>query len=330
MPTRRSTTTASRRVGCATPSGATARWKVRVIATKSIDGRPIGREPTLAISHHGMRLVVFRTEINLDEGQVGNGALYAARSPDGVNWIVERDRRQRLRRHARASTRRAGPRSPTWRASTRRSPPRCGWRTTTTAPGTSRRSRARPSGRRRARPMPRASGSRSTACRRSRSPTSIPTAIRSGSWARTRVRSASAPCLPSPARATIAFGANGEVGVVCAGLAGEDSRLWVATGRLGGANADVPGDGPVGQLGRDRRFLARCADRGLPRSPRRLRGRARQARKYRSSLIARASRYSAEQPVQRGLRGGPHEPGDGIGVALVANGALLVFAETAF
>src|SRR3954471_12237272 len=60
-------------------------WKVRVIATKSFDGRPIGREPTLAISHHGMRLGVFRTQINLCEGQVGNGALYAARLAHRVN-----------------------------------------------------------------------------------------------------------------------------------------------------------------------------------------------------------------------------------------------------
>ena len=88
MPTRRSTTTACTE-SAALRRAARRPWKVRVIATKSIDGRPIGREPTLAISHHGMRLVVFRTEINLDEGQVGNGALYAARSPDGVNWIVE-------------------------------------------------------------------------------------------------------------------------------------------------------------------------------------------------------------------------------------------------
>ena len=60
----------------------------------------------------------------------------------------------------------------------------------------------------------------------------------------------------SAARAALAFGANGEVGVVCAGLAGEDARLWVATGPPRRRDADVPGDGPVGQLGRDRGLRA--------------------------------------------------------------------------
>jgi hypothetical protein len=48
--------------------------------------------------------------------------------------------------------------------------------------------------------------------------------------------------------------------------------------------------------------------------------------KYRSSLIARASRYSASSPFNGAFGAALTKP-DAIGVALVANGALLVFAE---
>ena len=276
-----------------------------MIAT-TIDGRPVGREPTLAISPHGLRLAVFRTDINLDDGHGGNGTLYASRSPDGVHWYHRADRRQRLRRHA--GIRRAGParhRLPRARRHDERSRGAPA-RTTTTAPGTSRRSRTRPSGRRRARPTPPASGSRSTATWRSRSPTSIPAATRCGSSARTPVRSASAPCPASAARAALAFGANGEVGVVCAGLAGEDARLWVATGRLGGATRTFPAMGQSVSSAVIAGF-----SRGAPIVAFRDRRGAFVAvpgiRRYHSSLIARASRYSAEQPVQRGLRRGALE-----------------------
>src|SRR4051794_38111111 len=65
------------------------RWSTRVLA-KTIDNRPVGREPTLAISRHGMRLVVFRTEINLDPDHAANSVLYAMRSPNGEDWIQDR------------------------------------------------------------------------------------------------------------------------------------------------------------------------------------------------------------------------------------------------
>ena len=52
-------------------------------------------------------------------------------------------------------------------------------------------------------------------------------------------------------------------------------------------------------------------------------------RKYHSSLIARAARYSASSPFNAAFGAARSSPGD-IGVALVANGALLVFAESAF
>src|SRR5258706_7890248 len=65
------------------------RWSIRVIAT-TIDGRPVGREPTLAISRHGLRLAVFRTDIDLDDGQAGNSTLYAARSPHRQHWDIDK------------------------------------------------------------------------------------------------------------------------------------------------------------------------------------------------------------------------------------------------
>ena len=193
---------------------------------------------------------------------------------------------------------RAGPRSPTSRASTRRTPPRCAWRTSTTAPGTSRRSRTRPSGRRRARPTPRASGSRSTATWRSRSPTSIPAATRCGSSARTPARSASAPCPPRRRAPRSRSAPTARSASSAPGLAGEDARLWVATGRLGGATQHLPGDGPVGQLGRDRGLRERRPDRGLPRPPRRLRRGARQAPLPQLADRPRVA-LQREQPVQR-------------------------------
>ena len=132
----------------------------------------------------------------------------------------------------------------------------------------------------------------------------------------------------SAARASLAFGANGEVGVVCAGLAGEDARLWVATGRLGGVTHTYPAIGKsvssaviAGFIGgspivafRDRRgaFVA------VPGK-----------RRYHSTLIARASRYSANSPFNAAFGAARSSP-DGIGVTMVANGALLVFAEGVF
>ncbi len=112
----------------------------------------------------------------------------------------------------------------------------------------------------------------------------------------------------SAARASLAFGANGEVGVVCAGLAGEDARLWVATGRLGGVNHTYPGDRPVRQLGGHRGLHERRPDRGLPRPPRRLRGGAGQAPLPQLADRPRLA-LQRQQPVQRRLRRGPLEPG---------------------
>ena len=52
-------------------------------------------------------------------------------------------------------------------------------------------------------------------------------------------------------------------------------------------------------------------------------------RRYHSSLIARASRYSASSPFNAAFGAARSSP-DGIGVTMVANGALLVFAEGVF
>ena len=52
-------------------------------------------------------------------------------------------------------------------------------------------------------------------------------------------------------------------------------------------------------------------------------------RRYHSALIARASRYSATSPFNAAFGAARSSP-DGIGVAMVANGALLVFAEGVF
>ena len=52
-------------------------------------------------------------------------------------------------------------------------------------------------------------------------------------------------------------------------------------------------------------------------------------RRYRSSMIQRAARYSASSPFN-GAFGAARSGPDSMGVAMVANGALLVFNEGAF
>jgi hypothetical protein len=302
------------------------RWKVRVIATRAQDGRPVGREPTLAISHHGMRLVVFRTEISLDEGQVGNGTLYAARSPDGVNWIVQpidangfgatpafdAQGRPAIAYLARLDTSNA--------AEVRMAHFYDGaWHIQTLARTTFRQA-------------PSEANASSVGLALDRLQALKVAYIDPASHSVRLVGEDARPqrfgTVPdTAARATIAFGANGEVGVVCAGLAGEDSRLWVATGRLGGATRTFPAMG---------RSVSSAVITGFARGAPIVAFRDRRGafvavpgiRKYRSALIARASRYSPTSPFN-GAFGAARSRGDGIGVALVASGALLVFAETA-
>jgi hypothetical protein len=302
------------------------RWNVIVIAS-AIDGRPVGREPTLAISHHGLRLAVFRTDIDLDDGQTGNGTLYAARSPDGRHWYVDKidangfgatpafdgQGRPAIAYLARVDTTNA--------AEVRLAHLYDGsWHIETLAHTTYRQAASE-------------ANASSVGLALDRYLALKVAYIDPGSHSVRLVGEDAHPqrfgTVPdSAARATVAFGANGEVGVVCSGLAGEEARLWVATGRLGGATRTFPAMGrsvssaviagfahgaPIVAF-RDRRgaFVA------VP-------GR----RRYRSALIARAARYSASSPFNGAFGAARSGPG-GIGVALVATGALLVFAESAF
>ena len=306
MPTRRSTTTASRRARCATPSGATAAGSVRVIATSA--RRPAGRPRADARDlppRHAARRLPHRDQ--------------PRRRPDGERRALRRalarrrgldrraHRRQRLRRHARVRRARAGPRSPTSCAldTTNAAEVRLAhfydgaWHIETLARTTYRQAASEAN-----------ASSVGLALDRylALKVAYIDPASHSVRLVGEDARPQRFGTVPATAaRATIAFGANGEVGVVCAGLAGEDARLWVATGRLGGATPHVPRDGPVGQLGRDRRLLARRADRRLPRPPRRLRGGARRAQVPQLADRARLA-LQPEQPVQRRLRRGALEP----------------------
>ena len=302
------------------------RWSIRVIAT-TIDGRPVGREPTLAISRHGLRLAVFRTDIDLDDGQAGNSTLYAARSPDGQHWYIDKidangfgatpafdgQGRPAIAYLSRIDT--------TDAAEVRLA--RLydgGWHVETLAHTTFRQAASE-------------ANASSVGLALDRYLALKVAYIDPASHSVRLVGEDAHPqrfgTVPvSAARAALAFGANGEVGVVCSGLAGEDARLWVATGRLGGVTRTFPAMGqsvssaviagfvngaPIVAF-RDRRG-AFVAVPGI--------------RKYHSSLIARAARYSASSPFNAAFGAARSSPGD-IGVALVANGALLVFAETAF
>jgi hypothetical protein len=301
-------------------------WNVRVIAT-TIDGRPVGREPTLAISRHGLRLAVFRTDINLDDGRPANGTLYAARSADGQHWYVQKIDLDGFGatpsfdgqgRPAIAYLVRVGA---TNAAEVRLARLYDGiWHIETLAHTTYRQAASEAN-----------ASSVGLALDRYLAlkvayidPVSHSVRL-VGEDAKPQ-RFGTVPA--SAARAALAFGPGGEVGVVCSGLAGEDARLWVAAGRLGGVTRTFPAMGksvssaviagfannaPIVAF-RDRRgaFVA-LLDTG----------------RYRSSLIARAPRYSAASPFNAAFGAARSSPG-GIGVALVASGALLVFAERAY
>jgi hypothetical protein len=302
-------------------------WTVRY-TVKTIDGRPVGREPTLAISPHGMRLVVFRTDINLDLGRTGNGVLYAARSPDGVNWITDRiddngfgatpafdgQGRPAIAYLARIDTtdavevRMAHFYDGTWHIETLA-------RTTY-------------------REAPSEANASSVGLALDRYLALKVAYVDPDSHSVRLVGEDAHPqrfgTVPaSAARASIAFGANGEIGVVCAGLAGEDARLWVSASRPGGGHRTYPAMGQSVSSA----VIAGFSESGAPivafRDRRGAYVAALVRRRYRSSLIVRAPRYSAASAFN-GAFGAARSGPDGMGVAMVANGALLIFAEGAF
>ena len=65
------------------------RWRAQQVA-KVVDGRRVGREPSLAVSKTGLRLIAFRTDIELDEGKLANSLLYVARAFQRKPWRIER------------------------------------------------------------------------------------------------------------------------------------------------------------------------------------------------------------------------------------------------
>jgi hypothetical protein len=64
------------------------RWTTTIVAT-SLDGRRVGREPMLAISRTGIRLIGFRSDVSLDSAKPPSGTLYAARSNRGGPWAID-------------------------------------------------------------------------------------------------------------------------------------------------------------------------------------------------------------------------------------------------
>jgi hypothetical protein len=63
-------------------------WVTSVVAS-SLDGRRVGREPSLAISRTGLRLLSFRSDLSLDPGPA-DGVLYAARATATGPWAIAR------------------------------------------------------------------------------------------------------------------------------------------------------------------------------------------------------------------------------------------------
>jgi hypothetical protein len=302
------------------------RWSTRILV-KTIDNRPVGREPTLAISKHGMRLVVFRTEIDLDADHAGNGVLYAMRSPNGRDWITDKiddngfgatPAFDAQGRPAIAYLDRTGT---TDAVDVRLAHFYDGtWHVEVLAHTTYREAASE-------------ANASSVGLALDRYLALKVAYIDPGSHSVRLVGEDAQPqrfgTVPaSAARASLAFGLNGEVGIVCAGLAGEDARLWVATGRLGGVNHTYPAIGQsvssavIAGFSRGAPIVAFRDRRGAFVA-------VRGTRRYHSTLIQRAARYSAASPFN-GAFGAARSGQDSMGIAMVANGALLVFAEGVF
>lgn len=68
----------------------TGTWQPTEVAA-AIGGKRVGREPELAISPNGMRVIAFRTDMQLDSATPASGELYVARSPNGSasSWWVQ-------------------------------------------------------------------------------------------------------------------------------------------------------------------------------------------------------------------------------------------------
>ena len=302
------------------------RWSTRILQ-KTIDDRPVGREPTLALSKHGMRLVVFRTEINLDADHAANGVLYAMRSPNGRDWATDRIDDNAFGasaafdaqgRPAIAYLVRTGT---TDAVDVRIAHLYDGtWHIVTVAHTTYRQA-----------PSEANASSVSLALDRYLAlkvayidPASHSVRLVGEDGVPQRLGTVPA----TAARPSLAFRANGEVAVVCAGLAGEDARLWVATGRLGGLTHTYPAIGQSVSSAVIAGFY-----RGAPivafRDRRGAFVAVRGTRRYHSTLIQRAARYSASSPFNGAFGAARSGPGS-LGIAMVANGALLVFNEGAF
>jgi hypothetical protein len=69
--------------------GRNGEWSTEVVATE-IEGRRVGREPSLAVSPTGLRVIAFRTDIRLTDDIGPNGVLYAARSHANGAWVIDR------------------------------------------------------------------------------------------------------------------------------------------------------------------------------------------------------------------------------------------------
>jgi hypothetical protein len=63
-------------------------WSTTIVAS-ILDGKRVGREPMLAISHTGIRLIAFRSDVSFDPTRVPSGSLYAARSNRGGPWAID-------------------------------------------------------------------------------------------------------------------------------------------------------------------------------------------------------------------------------------------------
>ena len=299
-------------------------WRTKVIVSESDVGEPVGNEPQLAISRTGLRVVTFRTHLGLGVGKADHGRLFVSRSADGTTWTTDQLDENGFGasiafdadgKPAVAYLARTGP---SRRALVRIARLRDGkWATQTIA----------------------STQFRESASTANASSVGIALSRRGRFWVSyidlathtLRIASPVAGVVSlgrvpeNAARATLGFAPTGEIGIAVSSLAGESNGVRVFYGRLGDR---LHRSGALGRaataptiIGFAHRMpIVGFRDRvganvAFPR------GRA-----YKVLMLAVAPRYSKSSKFN-GAFGSALAPNGGVAATLVANSALLVFAE---
>ena len=299
-------------------------WRTRVIVSEGDVGEPVGNEPQLAISRTGLRVVTFRTHLGLGVGKADHGRLFISRSADGVTWTTDQIDENGF--GASITFDADGKPAVAYLART----------------GASRRALVRIARLRAGRWVIQTIAStqfRESASSANASSVGIALSHRGRFWVSYVDLATHTLRLASPvagivvlgrvpenaARATLGFAPTGEVGIAVSSLAGESNGVRVFYGRLGDK---LHRSGALGRAATAATIIG-FAHR-MPIVGFRDRVGANVAfphrHNYRVLTLAIAPRYSMGS-MYNGAFGSALAPNGGVAATLVANSALLVFAE---